>query len=113
MPLGLGPGCSAPAPRTAPRSARSKPAMMFISVDLPQPDGPTIATNSPSSMLKLTSSMTGSARPFDAKLLVTPSTTIFLPDIAPSHGLQPLQQARGAIEHQADQPNDDHAGDHQ
>ena len=25
---------------TEPRSGRSKPAMMFISVDLPQPDGP-------------------------------------------------------------------------
>ncbi|CFN68062.1 Uncharacterised protein [Bordetella pertussis] len=32
-----------------------KPAIMFSSVLLPQPDGPTMATNSPSSMRRLTS----------------------------------------------------------
>ncbi len=36
-----------------------KPAIMFMSVDLPQPDGPTMAMNSPSRTVKLTSSTTG------------------------------------------------------
>jgi hypothetical protein len=40
MPWGLGPARSTPSTRTVPRSGRSKPAMMFISVDLPQPEGP-------------------------------------------------------------------------
>src|SRR2546423_1794187 len=87
--------------------------MMFNSVDLPQPDGPTMATNSPWSTLKLTPSMTASAPLIDTKLLVTPSTTIFLSDIAPLHGLQSFEQARGAVEQQPDHADDDHAGDHE
>src|SRR3954447_22854503 len=86
---------------------------MFTSVDLPQPDGPTIATNSPSSTLKLTPSMTGSAPLVDTKLLATPSTTILLSDIAPLHGLHSLEQARGAVEQQPDHADDDHAGDYE
>src|SRR4051812_33394667 len=87
--------------------------MMFISVDLPQPDGPTIARNSPSSTLKLTPSITGSGFWFEKKVLVTPSTTIFLSDIAPLYGLQPFEQARDSVEQQTDRANDDHAGDHE
>src|SRR5579862_5548023 len=112
IPLGLGPMRSTPSIRTAPRSGRSKPAMMFSKVDLPQPEGPTIATNSPSRTSRLTRSMTGSA----PKLLLIASTTIlagFLSDIAPLHCLQPLKKARGAVEHEPDQPDDDHAGDHE
>src|SRR6187455_3073637 len=111
MPFGLGPMRSLPSTFTEPRSGRSKPATMFISVDLPQPDGPTIATNSPSSTPKLTSSMTGSTPWFEAKLLVKPATTIFLSDIAPFHGLQSLEQAGDAVEQQPDHADDDHAGD--
>jgi len=32
------------------------PVVSFMKVDLPQPEGPTMATNSPSRMLRLTSS---------------------------------------------------------
>ncbi len=35
----------------------SSPAMIRSSVDLPQPDGPTMTMNSPRSTVKLTSSM--------------------------------------------------------
>ena len=58
--------------RTAPASGRSNPAIMFISVDLPQPDGPTMATNSPSATVEARRrSMTGSAPlPASAKLLL-------------------------------------------
>ena len=39
---------SAPPSRTLPPLGSSRPAMMFISVLLPQPDGPTSTRNSPS-----------------------------------------------------------------
>ena len=48
IPFRLGPMRSTPSILIEPRSGRSKPAMMFSKVDLPQPEGPTIATNSPS-----------------------------------------------------------------
>ena len=38
---------SAPATTTVPSSATSRPAMIDSSVDLPHPDGPVTATNSP------------------------------------------------------------------
>ena len=47
---------------------------MFIKVDLPQPEGPTMATNSPSATLKLTSSITGRLPLPEAKLLRMPLT---------------------------------------
>src|SRR4029078_1706645 len=110
MPWGLGPPRSAPSTRTVPRSGRSKPAMMFISVDLPQPEGPTIATNSPSSTAKLTPSITRRPPWPVENLLATPPTTILLADIAPLHGLHALEQPGDAVEQQADHADDDHAG---
>src|SRR5215471_3396892 len=80
--FGLGATHSRPSILTVPRSCRSNPAMMFNSVGVPLPD---------------------------TKLLLTPSTAIFLSDIAPPHGFQSLEQARGAVEHQADHADDDHA----
>jgi hypothetical protein len=96
MPLRLGPARTTPSNLTSPRSGRSKPAITLSRVDLPQPDGPTMATNSPSRTSKLTPSTTGSA----PKFLPMPSTTILLADIAPLHGVHPLEQARGAVEQQ-------------
>src|SRR5678815_4348543 len=98
MPLRLGPLRSAPSIRMVPRSARSKPAITLSKVDLPQPDGPTIATNSPSRTSKLTPSTTARS----PKFLPMPSTTILLADIAPLHGVHPLEQASGAVEQQPD-----------
>lgn len=40
---------------SSPEVMSSSPAIMRSSVDLPQPDGPTNTTNSPSSMVRLTS----------------------------------------------------------
>src|SRR5690348_15898957 len=45
--------------------------MMRRSVDLPQPEGPTMHTNWPSGICTSTSSSTGMARPRSAKLLYT------------------------------------------
>src|SRR5688572_20602020 len=109
MPLRLGPVTSTPSIRIAPRSGRSNPARMFSKVDLPQPEGPTIATNSPSRTSKLTPSTTDSV----PNPLLTPSTTICLSDIAPLHRVEPLEQAGQAVEQQPDHADDDHAGDHQ
>ena len=47
---------SASASRTRPSLGRSKPATMRSSVVLPQPEGPSIVTNSPSRIARLTSS---------------------------------------------------------
>ena len=45
----------APARRYVPGVGTSRQPMMCISVDLPEPDGPTIATNSPASIVSVTS----------------------------------------------------------
>src|SRR5690606_30444225 len=109
MPFRIGPICSAPSIRIAPRSARSNPAMMLSRVDLPQPEGPTIATNSPSRTSKLTPPTTESS----PNPLLMPSMAILLSDIAPLHHVHPLEQPRRAVEQQPDHADDDHAGDHQ
>src|SRR5687768_498999 len=98
IPLRLGPVTAAPSIVIRPRSGRSNPAMMLSSVDLPQPEGPTMATNSPSRTSKLTPSTTDSA----PNPLLTPSTTICLSDIAPLHRVEPLEQAGQAVEQQPD-----------
>src|ERR1043165_7826235 len=113
MPRGLGPFRITPSTLALPSSALAKPAMMFMRVDLPQPEGPTMATNSPSATEKVTPSMTGSLPLGDGKLFFNPSTTIFLADIAPPHGLEPFEQPHGVVEREADHADDDHPGDHQ
>src|SRR5689334_8520884 len=50
-----GPAISLPSRTMPPALALSSPAMMLSSVDLPQPECPTIVTNSPFSMRKCTS----------------------------------------------------------
>src|SRR3982751_7089330 len=58
--------------QTSPCSGTSRPARMRRSVVLPDPDGPSRATNSPSSMVSETSPSAGYAE----KLLETCSTRI-------------------------------------
>ncbi len=48
--FGLMPLISAPSTSIAPPLMSSSPAMQFIRVDLPQPDGPTRIRNSPESI---------------------------------------------------------------
>src|SRR4051812_28696650 len=112
MPFALGPLRSAPSTCTPPASGARKPAMMFISVVLPQPDGPTIATNSPSATSKLRSSIT-SRRPLSAgNPLRTPCSEILV-GIAPPHDLHALEHPHDAVQGETDEPDDDHAGDHE
>src|SRR5580692_6252778 len=53
---GLGPSTDSPPSDTMPSLGRSRPATRLRMVLLPQPDGPTIATNSPSRTEKLSRS---------------------------------------------------------
>src|SRR5580698_86954 len=97
---------------TTPPSARMKPAIRFSRVDFPHPEGPTMATNSPSPTVRLTSSITLSCPRSDGKLLRTSRTSILV-RIAPPHPGRRFQQAHEAVQRQTDQADDDHAGDHQ
>src|SRR5262249_19691627 len=101
-----------PSITTVPASGRMNPAIRFSSVVFPHPEGPTIATNSPSRTLKLTLSMT-SSRPLSKANPLETSHTSILVRIAPPYPPHPFQQAHQPIERQADQADDDHAGDHQ
>src|SRR3569832_2308532 len=108
MPLGLGPLRNAPSTCTPPASGARKPAMMFMSVVLPQPDGPTIATNSPSETSKFRSLMT-SRRPLsDGNPLRMPCREILegprparSVGISPPHDLHALEHAHDPVERQA------------
>src|SRR4051812_30885635 len=112
MPLGLGPWRTAPSMRTSPSLACSKPAMIFISVDLPQPEGPTMATNSPSATDRLTPPTTGRSCLPALKLFLILLTTI-LASIAPPYRFESFEFAHDGVQHQADDADDDHAGDDQ
>ena len=51
-----GPVTGWPSMRTVPRLGRFSPVASFMKVDLPQPDGPTMAMNSPSPTCSVMSS---------------------------------------------------------
>lgn len=53
--LPVGARTGSPSTSTSPPDGRSIPAMSASSVDFPQPDGPTMLTNSPSATPKVTS----------------------------------------------------------
>src|SRR5262249_21180361 len=110
MPFELGRLRSTPSCRTVPRSGRANPATMRMSVDLPQPDGPTIATSSPSPTAKLTSSTTSSPPSFVGKRLARLRTSILV-RIAPPDRLEPLEKPHDAVEREPDQADDDHPRD--
>src|SRR5438067_2280317 len=81
---------------------------MLSSVVLPHPDGPTIATNSPSATVRSIPAITGST-PFAVGKLFRTSARAILVGITPPHGLESLQTAHRAIQQQPGQSNDDHA----
>jgi hypothetical protein len=71
---------SSPGAVTLPRSGCSSPAMQFSSVDLPTPDSPSSATNSPRAMCNSTPPNTG----VPAKDLLRPCRCSMCTDDAPS-----------------------------
>ena len=82
----------APADLTAPAVGNSSPAAMRRQVVLPQPDGPTMVTNSRSRTPKLTASSVRKSLPSRRNTFVTPSNAMSL--IA---GEQDLRRGRGAV----------------
>ena len=54
-----GPDTVSPSTRAVPESAGIRPETIFSSEDLPQPDGPTTATNSPRPMVSDASATAG------------------------------------------------------
>src|SRR5581483_3449607 len=112
MPFESGFERGTPSMSTAPESGWMNPAIMFIRVDFPQPEGPTTATNSPSPTVKLTSSTTASGPLSEAKLFFSPRISILV-RIAPPDTTDAFQHTHDRIERQTDQANDDHACDDQ
>src|SRR5438874_9977478 len=114
IPRRLGARIGRPSIRTSPRSAGSNPASTFRSVDFPQPDGPTMATNSPSPTVKDMSSRADTSPSPVLKLLQTALTAILAPTYEPPADLlQGLQPPHEEVQQQADRADDDHARDHE
>src|SRR5437773_12445650 len=76
---------STPSTVIDPLSGRSSPATKFSSVDLPMPDSPTIATNSPRSIEKVIDSNTRLGRG-PAKVFVRLATAITAPRLPENRG---------------------------
>src|SRR5215510_11932963 len=112
MPLGLGPLTGLPSRATAPRSGWSKPAKIFRRVDLPHPEGPMMATNSPSVTVKSMPSSTA-REPFRVGYSFHRSVTVILMPIAPPYDVEPLDPPHQAIQQQANHTNDGHSGHYQ
>src|ERR1700722_19400874 len=107
MPLALGTVRGVPSMRMTPESGCVNPTIMFMSVVLPHPEGPTMATNSPSPTSKLTSSTTCSALPFEPNPFRMLWTSILV-RITPPHRFQSFEQTHHAVQQQPDQPDDNH-----
>src|SRR6186713_891191 len=75
---GPGPVTALPPTLTTPVPGNSRPAAIRRQVVLPQPDGPTIVTNSLSRTSKLTSSSVGKSRPSRLNTRLTRSNTMLL-----------------------------------
>ena len=85
-------GC--PPTDTVPSLARSRPATMVSVVDLPHPDGPTTAQNSPGSTVMVTSRRAVNAPPPGVwNRLVTPDSSM-RPDAGGGHVVCWIAQAR-------------------
>ena len=63
MRRGSGPVTASPCTRTSPRVGRRKPPITFSSVDLPQPEAPTMQSISPGATSKLMSSSASTNSP--------------------------------------------------
>src|SRR5690349_19250803 len=75
----LGPAAPAgrPSTRISPALGASRPAAIIISVDLPQPDGPTTVTNSPLAIARSHGSSARVSPPRAWNVFETPRNSIF------------------------------------
>src|SRR5262245_16095687 len=128
MRRGSGPLTTSPSMRTSPRVGAMKPAMMFRMVDLPQPDGPSRHTNSPSRTDRLMSSRTLMLPPSRSNTMPRPSTrSLSLGAVAgaaipaerlvirvpPADRWHSFQRSDTDVEQQPDDADHDHPGDDQ
>src|SRR5919197_1366955 len=112
IPRRLGPRIGRPSIRTSPRSARSNPASTLRSVDFPQPDGPTMETNSPSLTVNDMSSTADNSPSPVLKRFETPLTEILAPTgVPPANLFQGLQPPHDEVQQQADGADADHPCD--
>src|ERR671930_283907 len=102
IPRRLGPWIGRPSIRASPRSACSNPASTLRSVDLPQPDGPMMETNSPSLTVNDMSSRADTSPSPVRKLFQTPLTEILDPiDVPPADLPQALEPSHQEVQEQA------------
>src|SRR5258708_7747424 len=116
---GSGPDTGVPLTNTSPTAGLRKPAMMFSRVDLPQPEGPTMQTNSPRTTSKSMLSRTTMGAVLPANCMLKPRTwmigrclsKILIPlRITPLHFVEEFQLSNQEIQEQTDESNHEHAG---
>src|SRR6478736_8410968 len=112
---GSGPATDLPSTFTSPRVSMRKPPRILSIVDLPQPDGPTMQTNSPGRMSKLMFSRTWTGCPAvlpgnDIQVSRTRMSGSAL-SIAPAHFVEFFQPPHQQIENQTDASDQRHARD--
>src|SRR2546430_13933502 len=93
IPRRLGARTGRPSINTSPRSGCSNPASSLSRVDFPQPDGPTIATNSPTPTVKDISSRADTSPSPAPNLFQTPLTETSAPTGVPPADLLQILQA--------------------
>src|SRR2546423_7278262 len=112
IPRRLGARTGRPSIRTSPRSGRSNPASTLSRVDFPQPDGQTIATNSPAPTVKDMSSRADTSPSPVPNVFQTPWTETSAPTgVPPADLLQVLQSSHDEVQEQSDDADHDHSRD--
>src|SRR5690242_10808547 len=92
--------------RMVPVSGSSSPAIIEISVVLPLPEKPTIATNSPASIARFTSCRTSvrcAPSPYDLLNPESSSSAIREPSAPRAESEQALQPVHRSVEQEADE----------
>src|SRR5256714_14373681 len=112
IPRRLGARTGRPSIRTSPRSGGSNPASTLTRVSLPQPEGPTIATNSPAPTVKDMSSRADTSPSPVPNVFHTPWTETSAPTgVPPADLLQVLQASHREVQQQSDDADHDHSRD--
>src|SRR5919201_5755347 len=102
-------GCEGEPIRNSPPSAGCRPARIFSSVDLPQPEGPTSDTSSPGMTSKLASEI-ARCSPYTLRTLAR-----WMNGSANARVLRPenaLEPEHDTVEHHTDQRDEQHRHEH-
>src|SRR3990172_9215221 len=115
-----GPRTGSPSTSTAPALWRRKPPITLSSVDFPQPEGPTMQTNSPRRTSRSTSRRTWiGPPPFPGKSSESPRTATAGRPLcsallmAPRHLVETLEPPKQEIEAETDHTDQHHPRDHE